>query len=235
MTPAVCDAVIIGAGPYGIAAAAHLRAAGVETRSFGRAMDFWEEHMPAGMFLRSHRDASHIAHPQGAMRLDEFEAVRGAPISQPTPLEDFIPYGRWFQRSVVPDLDARRVRRVEPGPRGFRVVLEDGEPVETRRVVVAAGILPFTRRPPEFDRLPAELCSHSSDHSDLSPFAGRRVAVVGGGQSALECAVLLLEAGADVEVIIRAEGVRWLGRPQWLGPLRTLLYPPTDIGPPFPG
>jgi cation diffusion facilitator CzcD-associated flavoprotein CzcO len=41
-----CEVAIIGAGPYGLSAAAHLRAAGVETRSFGAPMEFWSTHMP---------------------------------------------------------------------------------------------------------------------------------------------------------------------------------------------
>jgi cation diffusion facilitator CzcD-associated flavoprotein CzcO len=49
---------IIGAGPYGLAAAAHLRAVGVETCIFGKVMEFWENQMPAGMFLRSSWEAS---------------------------------------------------------------------------------------------------------------------------------------------------------------------------------
>ena len=60
--------------------------------------------------------------------------------------------------------------------------------------------------------------------------------MVGGGQSALESAALLCEGGADVEVVVRAPRVRWLRRSAWLhsysGPIRRLLYPPTDVGPP---
>ncbi|MCZ1004134.1 NAD-binding protein [Streptomyces mirabilis] len=41
-----------------------------------------------------------------------------------------------------------------------------------------------------------------------------RVAVVGGGQSALESAALLNEAGADVEVLVRDSPARWGMRPQ---------------------
>jgi cation diffusion facilitator CzcD-associated flavoprotein CzcO len=58
--------VIIGAGPYGLAAAAHLRAAGVEPRVFGEPMAFWQRQMPKGMRLRSPWTASHIADPCGA-------------------------------------------------------------------------------------------------------------------------------------------------------------------------
>ena len=59
-----CKVTVIGAGPYGLASAAYLRAAGVETRVFGETMSFWEKQMPAGMCLRSSWDASHIADPE---------------------------------------------------------------------------------------------------------------------------------------------------------------------------
>jgi lysine/ornithine N-monooxygenase len=235
MTGRLSDAVVIGAGPYGLAAAAHLRAAGVDARVFGRAMDFWDEHMPKGMFLRSGRDASHIADPHSALTLDDFEQAHGRVVPRPTPLGDFIEYGRWFQRRAVPDLDARRIEHVTVTSDGFRVTCEDGEPIETRRVVVAAGISPFTRRPRALDGLPADLCSHSSDLAEPARFARSRVMVLGGGQSAIECAVLLLEAGADVEVVQRARAQRWLGRSHRLGRFRALVFPRSDVGPAFLG
>ena len=58
-----CSVAIIGAGPYGLSAAAYLRAAGVEARVFGHPMAFWDTQMPAGMHLRSNWAASHIADP----------------------------------------------------------------------------------------------------------------------------------------------------------------------------
>ena len=37
-----CDVAIIGAGPYGLSAAAHLKAAdGLDVRVFGEPMSFW--------------------------------------------------------------------------------------------------------------------------------------------------------------------------------------------------
>ena len=201
---------IIGAGPYGLAAAAHLRAAGVETRIFGEPMEFWERHMPRGMLLRSSPKCSSIGDPDGALTLDHFHAQHGSPPPGPLPLDDFVRYGHWFQKRVAEDLDRRRVTLVERAPRGFRLRLEDGEQLEARRVVVATGIGPFARRPPEFDGLPAELASHSSTRAELGQFAGRRVVVVGGGQSALEAAALLHEGGAEVEVIARAPALFWL-------------------------
>jgi thioredoxin reductase len=82
--------------------------------------------------------------------------------------------------------------------------------------------------------LPTDLVSHTSDHRDLSRFAGQHVAVVGGGQSALESAALMREAGADVEVLVRADHINWLHGGKYhrkLGKWAPLVYAPTDVGP----
>ena len=136
----------------------------------------------------------------------------------------------------MPDLDPRRVTRIESASRGFRVMLADGDSMRVERVVVAAGISRFARRPSQFDGFPSALVSHSSEHRDLGHFAGRRVVVIGSGQSAVESSALLSEVGADVEIISRHE-VHWLDQKHtWLkskrNPLRPFLYPPTDVGPP---
>jgi FAD-dependent urate hydroxylase len=232
-----CQVAIIGAGPFGLSAAAHLRAAGAEVRIFGEPMGFWERHMPIGMLLRSSPGACHISDPHRTLTLTRYQASSGLQPSVPVPLDRFIEYGRWFQIQVAPDLDRRRVERLERSLKGLRLVLEDGESFQAQRVVVAAGIAPFARCPPQFDALPSALASHSLEHRDLRRFAGRRLVVVGGGQSALESAALLHEAGADVEVITRASRIHWLDQYcRWLksraNPLRPLLYPPTDVGPP---
>jgi len=231
-----CQVAVIGAGPYGLAAAAHLKSAHVETWVFGESMEFWRKQMPVGMLLRSPWDASHIADPDNALTLDQYQAERGVRLTRPVPLDDFVQYGQWFQRQVAPDLDARRVARIEHLSNRFRLVLGDGDTVEAQRVIVAAGIGAFAHRPPGFAELPLSLASHASDHRDLSCFAGRRVVVVGGGQSAIESAALLHESGADVEIVMRAGYVNWLRRSALLhsdlNPFRRLFYPRTDVGPP---
>ncbi len=65
---------VIGAGPYGLASAAHLRSKGIEARVFGRPMEFWADKMPAGMLLRSPRVASNISDPKHAFSLEAYEA-----------------------------------------------------------------------------------------------------------------------------------------------------------------
>ena len=229
-----CDVTIIGAGPYGLSAAAHLRTmGGVEVRIFGRPMSFWACNMPSGMLLRSPWAGSHIADPRRALTLDAFRSVSGNHFSEPVPLQAFVEYGRWFQRQVAPDLDQRRVTRIAPGPRGFRLTLEDGDELDSLQVVIAAGIETFAWRPAQFRNLPPSLASHTCEQQDLRKFAGKRVLVLGAGQSALESAALLKENGADnTEVVLRAAAVRYLRRGlRHTWPLSRLLYAPPDVGP----
>src|ERR1700685_3738817 len=116
-----CDVAIIGAGPYGLAVAAHLRAANVSIRVFGEAMSFWRRNMPEGMKLRSPWIATHIADPLHRYRLDDYFAEAGLALPGRLPIEDFIDYGMWFQQRVAPDLDTRTVRQVEALDDGFHL------------------------------------------------------------------------------------------------------------------
>ncbi len=225
------DAVVIGAGPYGLAVAGELRRAGANAHVFGEPMSFWMRHMPKGMCLRSSYPASTIGDPRSEHSLDAFARELGRRVPRPVPLDDFIAYGHWFQARAVPDVDRRSVTRVEARDGGFRLTLADGEPVEARRVVVAGGIAPFAARPAVFDGLPPDLASHSVDHTEPARFAGRRVVVIGGGQSAIETAVLLQENGADVEVVMRSHHFQWVGRAPREGLIGPLLFDRTDVGP----
>jgi pyridine nucleotide-disulfide oxidoreductase len=237
MSPTLdCEVAVIGAGPYGLAASAHLRASGTATHVLGVPMEFWSRRMPAGMFLRSARAASHIADPAGMFTLDRFAAERGVAVPSPVPLADYLGYGHWFQQNAVPDVDRRRVVDVERTSSGrFRLQLHDGESIGAERVVYAAGLAQFAWRPPVFASLPAEIASHACHHADFARFARRRVLVVGAGQSAIESAALLAEAGAAVELLARADSLRWLrggALRRSLGPFKPLFYPATDVGPP---
>jgi lysine/ornithine N-monooxygenase len=224
------DAVVIGAGPYGVASAAALQRAGVQVRVFGSLMSFWKEHMPKGMCLRSPYEASHIGAPSSDLCLAAYERTHGR-LARPVPVADFVAYGEWVAQQAALNIDPRHVDRVVRAGDGFSVVLEDGEPVLSRRVVVAAGISPFGARPEVFRGVSPDFASHSSEHGDLGRFAGRRVAVVGGGQSAIESAVLLRENGADVEVLMRAHHLSWVGRAPREGLIGKLLFDRTDVGP----
>jgi FAD-dependent urate hydroxylase len=235
-----CEVAVIGAGPYGLSAAAHLKNAGVSTRVFGEPMSFWRDHMPKGMRLRSPWRATHLSAPDGSLSLDAYAADRGIERDKPLPLEEFVAYGDWFQRHAVPDIDRRPVRRVDAEGNAFRLELADGEVFAADRVVIATGLANQEYRPPVFRDLPVALVSHTCEHADFAHLRGRRVGVVGRGQSACESAALLAEAGAEVELISRGE-IHWLGSPTtnaappqmpaWR--VREMLAAPSAVGP-FP-
>lgn len=228
------EVAVIGAGPYGLSAAAHLKAAGVDVRVFGRPMEFWADKMPAGMLLRSPRVASSISDPPHSHTLDAYEAANGLAAAVPVPLETFVDYGQWFQRQLISNLDQREVAGVEVSSNGFRILLNDGISFLSKRVVVAAGIGPFQKVPEVFRSLPPDRVTHCYSGFNVRAFAGQRVAVIGAGQSSLESAALLQEAGAEVEIIARIAALRWIGQHPWLhklGPISSMLYSKHDIGP----
>jgi len=230
----MCEVAVIGAGPHGLATAAHLRGAGIDVRVFGEVMGFWRRNMPAGMVLRSERPGSHIPDPNQALTLEHFESKLGRRFPPRMALDDFVAYGTWFQQEAVPAVDSRNVQQVESLGGSFQLTLDDGDLVEAKRVVLATGLEAFATRPAAFDRIPTEIAPHSSQVRDPADFAGRSVAVIGAGQSALETAALLHEAGADVEVLVRRSEIKFLsGRNRLRNtPFHLLIYPPGEVGPP---
>ena len=231
-TPDV-EAAVIGAGPHGLSAAIHLRRAGVAAQVFGRPMSFWRG-MPKGMRLRSNMSATNMVEPVGPFSLASYMDEIGEDFGHPVSLRRFIDYGTWVQRSGIPDVDTRTVARLSRQNGGFALEFEDGERVTSRRVVVACGIADFENMPSGFSHLPAGLVSHTGHLEDPAAFAGKRVAVVGGGQSAFESAVLMNERGADVEVIARQSEIVWLrswSPIHFMGRFGKVAYAPTDVGP----
>ncbi len=216
-----CEAAVIGAGPYGLAVAAHLKPLGVAARVFGEPLSFWRRNMPKGMKLRSPWGATSIADPARALSLDAFVASRGLPRADPLPLETFLDYGDWLHPQAARDLDRRKIVRIEAAGAGYRLIAEDGEAITTRRVVIATGLANQQFRPEVFAGAPAALVTHTFDHDDLAKFRGKRVAVIGRGQSACESAALLAEAGAEPELICRGP-IRWLGAGAPAAPLAAI-------------
>lgn len=228
------DAVIVGAGPYGLSNATYLKNRGLGIAVFGEPLSFWQDHMPAGMFLRSNWAASHISDPHKKFTLDHFKADTGKQFVQPVPLECFVEYGHWFQQNAVPEVQRRQVIAVERNGSGFNVTLDDGQTATSRRVIVATGIAPFPYIPAQFDGMPKSHVTHSSDHKDLSGFRGKQVLVVGGGQSGLDAARILSAHGAQAEVVAKDPTLNWVGEHAWLhrlGFFSWMMYSQFDVGP----
>lgn len=230
------DIVIVGAGPYGLSIAAHLRRRGIDYRIFGTPMENWATKMPRGMLLKSDGFASNLSDPGRGLTLAEYCRGRDIPYADegvPVSAENFIAYGEAFQRRFVPDTDPRRVTGLGRSGDRFSVTLDDGEIVSANRVVIGVGISDFPFLPAHLSHLPPEYLTHSSHHGAIDAYKGREVAVIGSGSSATDVAALLHENGAAVTMIARRPELQFhtLTDPATRTMWDRIRNPGTGIGP----
>lgn len=206
------NTTIIGAGPYGLSIAAHLRAKKIPYQMFGSPLESWRRFMPEGMILKSEPFASSLWDPARRFSLKRYFGTQKIPfqaVGRPLSVSRFLDYAEWFRQNTVDepqDVKIVKLRRVDGG---FALELADGRRVTSRRVVLATGHMPFRIMPPELSHLPEPLLAHSSRIRPVREYAGRDVTIIGAGTSALETAALLHEGGARVRVVIRRERVEW--------------------------
>jgi cation diffusion facilitator CzcD-associated flavoprotein CzcO len=226
------DAVVVGAGPYGLSTAAHLLGRGLRVAVFGKTAELWREHMPKGMFLRSHWWATNLSDPRGQYGFERFLRESRYGKCYPMPRDAFIDYARWFQERAAPNTDETYVASIERHEDHFLLTLADGRKVKTAAVVMATGLYYYADRPEPYSRLPTGLVSHSCDHHELGRFKGKQIVVIGGGQSAIEFTALLHEAGAAVHVVSRRP-ILWLlaDRTNERAILERILAPKANIAP----
>jgi thioredoxin reductase len=232
----VCDIAVIGAGPYGLSIAAHLRARGADFRVFGTPLGTWRTAMPKGMLLKSDGFASSLSAPVPDSSLGDYCRAHDLPYHPtdiPVPVQTFVDYALDFQRRFVPDVEEHVVTSVVRSGDHYRLSLDDGQEFDAGRVVIAAGLTHFAVMPKLFAGLPTERVTHSSAHHDLAGFAGKDVTVIGAGSSAVDLAVALGMAGARPRLVARAGGVRFSMGPNGHRPslVVRLRKPPSGLGP----
>jgi hypothetical protein len=205
---------IIGAGPYGLSLSAHLSARGVKHRTFGRPMQFWSDISEAGgeRYLKSYCFGTNISTPTAGYSFADYSRPRGLETFEPCSIRDFTAYGRWFQQKNVPWVEPVDVAHLDQQADGFAVTLADGERFEADRVVIATGLAGFAFAPPEIASLSPARATHTSRIASFADFKGLEVAVIGAGQSALEAAALLCEAGAQPHLLVRESSILWQTR-----------------------
>jgi cation diffusion facilitator CzcD-associated flavoprotein CzcO len=189
------EAIIVGAGPAGLASAMAMRAAGIEVAVFEKAGcvgAVWRRHYDR---LHLHTDRKHSGLPGMAM-----------PPAYPTypsrlqVVEYLESYAARFDIRPVFDTSVSSIRRD-----GAQWCAQTAQgPIRAPVVVVATGIADAPYRPSwpglESCRIPV---IHSSEYRNPEPFAGKRVLVVGFGNSGGEIALDLANAGVDVALAVR--------------------------------
>ncbi len=226
------DVVVVGAGPYGLSTAAHLLAHTSQVAVFGKPLELWRDAMPHNMLLRSYWWATSLSDPDHRYSFARYFQEHERASSYPLPKSVFVEYGLWFQRHAVPQVDETFVTKLSRREDSFEALLADGRSVQSRAVVMAPGLGSYVHVPTTYDHLPPELVSHTSHHVAFECFAGKRLAIIGAGQAALETAALAYECGAEVHVVSR-RAIRWLregavdGRTLW----QRLRAPKAGISP----
>ena len=229
------DIAIVGAGPYGLSIAAHLRALDIPFRIFGQPMLSWQNHMPRGMFLKSEGFASNLYDPRASFTLADFCAEFGVlynDVGNPVPLEVFVAYGLEFQKRLVPELEHIEIQLIKEADAsgGFELETSNGGTFQASNVVIAAGITHFGYLPPVLSGHSTEFVTHSYEHADLSRFRDRAVAVVGGGASAIDLAVGLHETGASVTLIARRSAIAFHEQPSNRSLFQKMIAPRSGLG-----
>ena len=231
------DVAVVGAGPFGLSVAATLGRR-LRARVYGPALETWRARMPRDMLLRSAWEETSLWSGDAAGTIDAWAAAAGEARHEPLPVTTFLRYGAWFCERFVREHVAERVVAVEPAARGYRVVDAAGGETEAGAGVLAPGIVPFAVAPPALAEAVGTRVRFAHDVSNHGALSGRRVVVVGAGQSGLEAAALAAGAGAEVELLARSE-VRWFAnREPYVprGPLERrlyrLAYPALGYGPP---
>jgi cation diffusion facilitator CzcD-associated flavoprotein CzcO len=198
------EVAIIGAGPYGLSLAAHLRERGVKYRIFGEAMRFWLN-MPIGINLKSLAFATSISVPKTGYSYPEWCRQHGLEDFEPCTMQSFSAYGLEIQKQFVPDVEEVLVTNVSLRPDGFEVALSSGERLRARTVVVCTGLSGLAQIPHVLSKLGPDHMRHTFDISDYSEFRNKTVAVIGAGSSAIEAGALVCEAGGRGEIFVRGQ------------------------------
>lgn len=224
------DTAIIGAGPYGLSIAAHLRAKGHSYHIFGTPMQSWRTFMPQGMILKSEPFASNLWDPDRRFTFERYcqaQRIPYEPIGEPLTLERFLQYAEWFQHNTREAPEEVAIKHVQRKPGGgFALALADGRQIASRRVVVATGHMAYGVLPEALSSVPAPQVVHSSRMAEVAAYRDRDVTIIGAGQSALETAAILHEAGARVRLIVRANRIEWWHEPARNRPLLKRLKSP---------
>ena len=191
-----CDAIVIGAGPAGLATAAALEARGLDAAIL-------EKTGTVGAVWRRHYDRLHLHTDRARSGLPGLKIPKafGRYPSRAHVVDYLEAYATQFALKPVFNAPVHAVRR---DGRAWRA--EAGEDTRTAPiVVVATGWAEYPHAPawPGMETFCGEIL-HSSAYRNPAPFAGKRVLVIGYGNSGAEIALDLAEAGIDVALAVRS-------------------------------
>jgi len=192
--------LIIGAGPFALAAAAYALEHHIDHLVVGKPMDFWKSNMPKGMYLRSacdwHLDPMDIHTIELYLQTKDLRP----PDVEPLSLDFYLGYAQWFQeqKGIEPlPVLVHHLDYADDVSRPLTATLDNGDVISAKNVLLALGNRYFQNVPePYAGLLPPGRYSHTCDFVALDSLLGKRCLIIGGRQSAFEWAALAREQGA---------------------------------------
>jgi FAD-dependent urate hydroxylase len=205
------DVIIIGSGPFGISLGAHAVASNLQYKLFGYPMDFWKNQMPQDMFIRTPHEFVSFSDPKDELTIQQYSEETGTQLATPLPRPIFVDYANWFAQRAGIEFTTQLITKVEHKDGHYEVTSDNGKIYTTKNVIVATGVEHYKYLPDFLIEFPSNLVTHTSGYTSFSQFKGKKVVVLGSGQSAWEAAGLLHREGADVELVYRKSGPNYAG------------------------
>jgi cation diffusion facilitator CzcD-associated flavoprotein CzcO len=195
--PTSCAAVVVGAGPAGLAAAACLKRTGIDPVVL-------EAGARVGTSWRRHYERLHLH------TVKEHSALPGLPFAAdvsryPSRLDVVRYLDAYAERSAITPRVNEAVRKFTSGDDGCFLVETTREIYRSPIVVVATGM----NRVPNPEQLPDQSAFegtviHSAGYRSGEDYEGRRVLVVGAGNTGAEIALDLVDHGAAATLSVRS-------------------------------
>jgi NADPH-dependent 2,4-dienoyl-CoA reductase/sulfur reductase-like enzyme len=203
--PRSVEVAVIGAGPAGVSVAAGAKARGWDYALLGEPFSFWKRNIVPRP-LRSTATTTNLWGPGSAFTYKAFCRRFGLEPSGSIPFANAIAY---LQHSLqAQEIDPYRMEAVDLRREGasWKITLLDGSEIDARNVVMAVGLNDMPNRPAPFQGL-GGVCLHASEMIHFEGLHGKRVVVVGAGQSAVEAALEADRAGARTVLLVRGAEV----------------------------
>ncbi|HEV8245276.1 MAG TPA: FAD-dependent oxidoreductase, partial [Polyangiaceae bacterium] len=179
----VRDVVIVGAGPAGLAAAVYGASEGLDVLVL-------ESTAPGGQAGTSSKIENYLGFPTGISG----QALSGRALTQAQKFGAEVAIGR----TVV---------RLDCDSRPYRLDLSDGQVLQTRTIIIAAGVKYRRLALPSLARFEGAGVYYSATYLESQLCQGEEVAIVGGANSAGQAAVFLAGVASRVHMLVRGPGL----------------------------